>query len=183
MNCPVCSTHTLHTIQLEPALSALACANCRGLWIASTDYWAWLDQLAGGGLLAELSGDAPEVADVPTAKRCPGCGYLQLGYCIALDLGFALDQCGHCNSFWLDGGEWAALRQRGLHAQLHKVTGEAWQRSLRRAASRRTWEAIYTEKFGTDDYAEARRVKAWLQQHPARQMLLAYLAHEDPYSA
>jgi hypothetical protein len=62
------------------------------------------------------------------------------------------------------------------------VTGEAWQRALRQAASKRAWEAIYIDKFGADDYAEARRVKAWLRQHPARQMLLAYLVHEDPYT-
>jgi hypothetical protein len=82
---------------MELALSAQTCANCYGLWIASTDYWAWLDQLPGGGAVAGLPEDAPEMVDVPKAKRCPGCSYLQLGYRITLDLDFALDQCGHCN--------------------------------------------------------------------------------------
>ncbi|MFO7167611.1 MAG: zf-TFIIB domain-containing protein [Chloroflexota bacterium] len=120
-----------------------------------------------------------DAADVARAKLCPHCGHLQLRYRVALDLDVVLDQCGHCNSFWLDRGEWAVLRQHGLHTQLHKITGAAWQRALRRAASERAWEAIYTAKFGAENYAEARRVLLEPCAHPARQMLPAYLARDD----
>ena len=182
MHCPVCRTLALNPTQLDSTLPAQSCAQCSGIWIASTDYWAWLDQQPEAISADSATAEAQAAAEDAKAKRCPGCGYLQLRYRIALDLPFMLDQCGHCNSFWLDQGEWAALRQRGLHTQLHKVTTDAWQRRLRQEASRRAWEAIYTEKFGADDYAEIRRVKDWLRQHPARQMLLAYLAHDDPYA-
>ncbi|MFL5806535.1 MAG: hypothetical protein ACJ8CR_33010 [Roseiflexaceae bacterium] len=177
----MCRSHPLSPTQLDPTLPAQSCAACGGVWISSTNYWAWLDQRPDAPAISNTADDAQAVAGDAQAKRCPGCGYLQLRYRIALDLPFVLDQCGHCNSFWLDQGEWATLRQRGLHNQLHKVTTDAWQRKLRQETSRRAWQAIYTEKFGADDYAEIRRIKAWLSQHPARQMLLAYLAHDDPY--
>jgi Zn-finger nucleic acid-binding protein len=179
MNCPTCRTVVLHPIQLEPTLGGRSCAQCHGISISSADYWAWLaSQPALPGQVAIVE-ETLEVADVARAKLCPHCGHLQLSYRIALDLGFRLDQCGHCNSFWFDGGEWNALRLRGLHAQCHRVTGEAWQRRLRDEASRRAWDAIYVEKFGAPDYAEAQRVRSWLQQHPARQMLLAFLCRDD----
>jgi hypothetical protein len=46
---------------------------------------------------------------------------------------------------------------------------------------RRALERIYTERFGAEDYAEIRRVKAWLDAHAQRSSLLAYLSEEDPY--
>jgi Zn-finger nucleic acid-binding protein len=164
---------------LESMLSAQTCHHCHGLFIASTDYWAWLEYHPTVISLDASYKDACEVNDSVRAKRCPGCGYLQLSYDIALDLTFGLDQCGHCNSFWLDRGEWAELRARGLHAKLHKITGEAWQRMLRKERSRLAQAAIYTEKFGVEGYAEARRIRAWLRAHPAHQMLRAYLLHDD----
>jgi hypothetical protein len=42
-------------------------------------------------------------------------------------------------------------------------------------------ERIYTERFGAEDYAELRRIRAWLDAHPQRSSLLAYLDEEDPY--
>ena len=40
-------------------------------------------------------------------------------------------------------------------------------------------DAIYRTKFGETDYTEVRRVKAWLDAHPQRQALRAYLNAED----
>jgi hypothetical protein len=42
-------------------------------------------------------------------------------------------------------------------------------------------QAIYQEKFGEEDYAEVRRVKAWLDAHPQHNALRAYLNADDPY--
>jgi Zn-finger nucleic acid-binding protein len=181
MKCPVCTTTTLEPTQLEPTLLGQACRQCGGTWIASNQYWAWLDEQRLAPPELPAPGEPPAVDDVSRAKRCPGCGYLQLGYRIELDLPFQLDQCGHCNSFWLDRNEWAALRHRQLHGKLHRVSGEPWQRALRQEEHRRFMRSFYTAKLGAADYAEAQRVRAWLDQHPERAMLLAYLSNEDPY--
>ena len=179
MQCATCQAKTLTPIQLEATLPAHTCASCGGTWIASTAYWSWLEQPRDAAV--QPRAEIPEVSDVARAKRCPGCGYLLLSYPIAAGLAFHLDQCGHCNSFWLDRDEWAALRAAGLHDKLHKIAGEPWQRDLRQGRHRRAMQAIYAERFGAADYAEVQRVKAWLDAHPARSMLLAYLADEDPY--
>jgi hypothetical protein len=42
-------------------------------------------------------------------------------------------------------------------------------------------EAIYLLKFGAQDYEKIQQVRAWLQEHPQRNMLLAFLQAEDPY--
>jgi Zn-finger nucleic acid-binding protein len=182
MNCPLCLAPTLIPHTVEPDLPAQHCTRCGGLFLASTAYWAWLER--HGPLLPERP--APEqpvnTAEPASAKRCPACGYLLLRYAIGHALAFGLDQCGHCNSFWLDRDEWALLRERNLHDKLHKITTAPWQRQLRQEASRAALAAIYTEAFGATDYAELRRVRAWLDSHPQRQRMRAYLIDRDPYA-
>lgn len=181
MRCPICRDTTLARAELAPQLPAHTCPRCAGVWIASSDYWAWLEQPDDGRAPRyELPTDIG--AEPAGARRCAGCGHIQLSYPIARGLPFRLDQCGHCNSFWLDRGEWATLRERDLHRRLHQITNEPWQRRLRQEERRAAWEQIYTERFGTDDYAEIQRVRAWLLAHPQQAMLLAYLASPDPYN-
>jgi len=60
-------------------------------------------------------------------------------------------------------------------------TCEPWQRRLCAEERRVTWEAIYTARFGAEDYAEIRRIRGWLSEHPQQAMLLAFLASPDPY--
>jgi hypothetical protein len=43
-------------------------------------------------------------------------------------------------------------------------------------------EEIYLSRFGADDYAEITRIRAWLQAHPKRPELLAYLTDKDPFA-
>ncbi len=180
MRCPICPDSTLATIVLEPQLPAQSCLRCGGVWIASSDYWAWLEQPeAHGSAPSDLSASADD--EPAGARRCAGCGHIMLRYPIARDLPFQLDQCGHCNSFWLDRHEWASLGERGLQRRLHSITNAPWQRRLRQEAQRETWAQIYGERFGPADYAEIQRVRAWLADHPQRSMLLAYLTSPDPY--
>lgn len=98
-----------------------------------------------------------------------------LPYKIALDIPFTVDHCGACNGMWFDRDEWASLQRRQLHDNLHQMFAEPWQRRLRIAEQRVRMDAIYRTKFGEQDYAEVRRVKAWLDTNPQRQALRAYL--------
>jgi hypothetical protein len=82
---------------------------------------------------------------------------------------------------WFDRDQWGSLQRRNLHDNLHQIFGEAWQRRLRIAEQRVRMDAIYRAKFGDADYAEVRRVKAWLDAHPQRQALRAYLNAEDDW--
>lgn len=179
MNCPLCKL-PLRATALETHLPAHACPQCDGVWIASSDYWAWVEQPAPAPAPAAAEAPAP-AGDPAQAKRCPGCGHIALSYPVSRALPFRIDQCGNCNSFWLDRGEWAALRQQRLHRLLHRITDGPWQRQLRAEERRAALEAIYTARFGADDYAELQRIRAWLDAHPQRSTLLAFLTSPDPF--
>jgi hypothetical protein len=39
------------------------------------------------------------------------------------------------------------------------------------------------DRFGDEDYARIKEIRAWLEQHPQRGALIAYLSDKDPYEA
>jgi Zn-finger nucleic acid-binding protein len=166
-----------------PGLAGHACPTCEGIFLRSTDYWAWRDQQAGD--LPDQPDPTPVALDRETsrAKQCPYCQHLLLPYRIAVDLVFTIDHCDACNSMWFDRGEWQTMQRRNLHDNLHQMFAAPWQRRLRQVQHRQAMAAIYTEKFGEDGYAEARRVKAWLDAHPHAAALRAYLNAPDPYQS
>ena len=41
---------------------------------------------------------------------------------------------------------------------------------------------LYQEKFGDKDYETIKRIRGWLDKHPKRSSLLAYLLDDSPYS-
>ena len=179
MQCPICAPVTLQSTVLESTPSAHHCPQCDGLFISSADYWMWREQ--HGPDLPEQPDSAPlPQSSAPVqAKQCPFCLHLLLPYHLSLDIPFTVDHCGACNGMWFDRDEWSSLQRRNLHDNLHQMFGEPWQRRLRRAEHQVRMDVIYRAKFGAADYAEVRRVKAWLDAHPQRQALRAYLNAED----
>lgn len=179
MQCPICASVALQETILDSNLSAHCCPQCDGLFISSANYWSWREQ-HGPDLPERPDPDFMSLdAAVVRAKQCPLCRHILLPYKIALDIPFTVDHCGACNGMWFDKDEWNSLQRRQLHDNLHQMFAEPWQRRLRVAERRVRMDAIYRSKFGEDDYAEVRRVKAWLDAHPQRQALRAYLNAED----
>lgn len=179
MQCPICAPVTLQATILDTNLATQQCPRCEGLFISSADYWTWRQQ--HGPDLPEQSDPKPTLPSTESsrAKQCPFCNHLLLPYKIALDIPFTVDHCGACNGMWFDQEEWNSLQRRNLHDNLHQMFSEPWQRRLREAEHRMRMDAIYRAKFGEADYAEVRRVKAWLDAHPQRQALRAYLNAEQ----
>jgi Zn-finger nucleic acid-binding protein len=96
---------------------------------------------------------------------------------------FTLDNCGECGGVWLDKDEWATLKTRNLHDDLHAIFTEQWQSEARREESRQTLAGMYERRFGAEGYAELQRIRAWIDQHPHKQEILAYLNDSDPLDA
>ena len=115
-------------------------------------------------------------------RLCPSCGRIMLRYRVGHGVDFYLDTCGTCNGIWLDLDEWTALRARNLHDDLHLIFTEPWQAEIHREAAKSHLEALYRKRFG-DAWDEAVRVRAWVQAHPERAALLAFLADPDPFEA
>ncbi|WP_299412212.1 zf-TFIIB domain-containing protein [Acaryochloris sp. IP29b_bin.148] len=173
--CPVCRTPQLSKVLLESNLPAFACPRCEGEWISADDYWAWLEHQ--DDIPPEPPADGPplQVSDNQQATLCPDCRCLMLKYRVGHELSFYLDQCSRCQGLWFDKNEWASLKRRGLHDEVHKVFSAPWQAKIRANERQKKVDQVYLNTIGAEDYVEAQRVKQWLDQHPQRDVLLSFL--------
>lgn len=181
MNCPVCKTDSLGEITLDHDLPARQCATCAGILLSSNAYMGWLR--AKGDDLPEKPVSRPmnPTWDADLLKICPDCGRLMRRFKIFPDVDYTLDRRSHCNGIWFDHREWEALAERNLHDNLREFFTHPWQNNLRAGEAKTRMEAISLLKFGAPDYEKIKDIRAWLQSHPQRNMLLAFLQAEDPY--
>jgi Zn-finger nucleic acid-binding protein len=183
MNCPICKNQSLTLAYPEPSLAAQQCLGCGGLWIMAADYRRWIENGGQNAMTGDPGEPEQAVPDSLAAKQCPRCGYLLLRYKVGAAVPFGLDRCGHCSGVWLDASEWAGLKARGLHGALHRIFTDSWQRGVRREEHRRALTHLYQERLGDADYAELRRIRAWLDKHEHRSFLLGYLNAPEPPDA
>ena len=183
MKCPVCRKQTLRKCLLEEDLPAYECKKCGGIWIPAIKYWKWLKKRDNASLETPIDeGSLPlPVEEATPAKLCPECGRFLRRYKVWPNIEFYLDRCAHCRSVWFDKDEWAVLRSRNLHKQIHLFFTDIWQDGLRTEESRERFEKMYRERFGEEDYAKLKEIRAWLNQHPQRGAFWAYLSDSDPY--
>jgi Zn-finger nucleic acid-binding protein len=116
-------------------------------------------------------------------RLCAEYGRILRRWQIWPEVPFYLERCGHCTSVWFDQGEWQALRARNLYHQVHLFFSDIWQRELWAEEMKKRLDRVYRERFGGQDYARIQEIRAWLDQHPQRGALLAFLSDRDPYGA
>lgn len=180
MNCPVCKTKTLTGKHLEDGPLARFCVTCEGAWIQSDDYEVWL---SGREVKPEKAFEPEEFAvqDSKSAKVCPTCKHLLFKYRLRSDIHFHLDHCRSCGGVWFDKGEWEALVSVNLHDEFYKVFTKAYQEGLRSDDQRKAFQDLYKQRLGDEDYERVCAFRSWLEGHPHQQLILGYLAAEDPY--
>ncbi|HEX8913253.1 MAG TPA: zf-TFIIB domain-containing protein [Humisphaera sp.] len=185
MFCPVCKDAKLQAAVLpaDPTgLTASRCPACGGHWVAGDVYLQWVaaqGRQPGPTSAPTTDQPPPELRDSTKAKLCPACGRLLTRARVGHGLSFHLDRCGGCAGFWFDAGEWDALLARGLHDDAHHVFSDAWQADVLRDDRRHQRERLMLGKLGAADWAEAQRVKAWLDGHPHRAEILAHLTERE----
>lgn len=174
MNCPACRDE-LTQKELEPSLPAHACNACDGAWLRADEYRDWREK---------------EVEDTPIelelekskerngAKFCPQCRFFLIKYKVGADLGFHIDRCGQCGGVWLDGNEWPQLKAANLHREIQRVFSQDWQGSVKKAEHAQAIESIVRNQLG-DDFAEVARIKKWIEGHPKKPEILAYLMQKQ----
>jgi len=174
MDCPV-DYSPLRRTDIAQGPSAFTCDQCAGHWLRFGDYLAWREGQTGDVPEAppEAAGELAPPRD-GTARRCPDCALLLTRYQVGHGISFTLDRCGNCNGIWLDEGEWATLRKRGLHDNIHQMFGPGWQFSARNEERRRRSESLFERRLG-DDFGRAREFAEWLAEHPRRSEILAYV--------
>lgn len=180
MKCPNCKTPTLGGIDLTTGLPARQCSNCNGIWLDANPYLLWRRMLNEDLPRRENVSFDPAL-DVDKLKLCPSCGRILRRFQVLANTPLYLDRCSHCNGVWMDDGEWQELVACNLHDNLNEFFTASWQNHIRNEELHARMEKTYVEKFGPDDYAHMKEVRAWVQNHPHKGMLLAFLQADDPY--
>lgn len=181
MNCPICKNAPLSADWPEPELETQQCAQCGGRWLSSEAYWRWREPRGPQSLPERAVGEVATflVEEARQGKLCPECGAILLPYKVGHDTGFSLDRCGHCGGVWLERNEWETLQSRNLHDDIHLFFAAPWQAQVFQEERHAAREVLLLEKFGESDLAEARRIKAWIDGHPRRDELLAFLTYGE----
>jgi len=178
MNCPVCKTFALEPEALEENLTASTCPNCCGHWISGKEYWRWMD-VHGDNIPERIpSAGEPEVRDAPGPKICPEDGHILRSYRPGHDLAIALAHCESCYGVWFDKNEWEVLKGRNLQDDVHYFFSEAYQKGIFKEEQAAVRRKSLPERFGEQDYCEILRIKRWIEGHPKRRELLAFLLNE-----
>ena len=114
MKCPVCNKQDLRLSEIEPALHAEVCGECRGKWISNTNYQSWLRD--HGEILPEIILDQPGISirEFELARLCPKCRRILVKYKVGRNIPFKIDRCGNCAGVWLDENEWENVKRAGI---------------------------------------------------------------------
>jgi Zn-finger nucleic acid-binding protein len=166
-------------VELETGLYFRECPGCRGHWLPSFNYWSWRAMHGPGLPIRDPDDETVKATDRPEPKDCPECGTRLAGYAVGHGVPFHLDRCLACGGTWFDADEWAILRHRQMHDDIDRIFMSAWQESLS-DEDRETWDLDYARRLDPDDFRKLRRFRAWVDAHPQRKTLIAYLRHERP---
>jgi Zn-finger nucleic acid-binding protein len=180
MRCPTCTPRSeLVRTTLEPHLCAHACTRCAGQWVRPAYYWKWRALAAATPDPDGTAVHQTEVNDRLGLLYCPDCRYVLARCRVDARVPFTIDGCRNCEGVWLDADEWAALRAGEFHRHLHEIFTDEWQKRIREAADRERCEEQWQRQLGSADYRRIRHIKNWLDAHPKRSELYAYLGvHE-----
>jgi Zn-finger nucleic acid-binding protein len=191
MICPVCKNAELREQELETNLKTSCCDQCGGHWVPSSQYWDWRGGQGGAETEPEENVPSSETAieedgsseivveDHKEAKICPECSHILTRRPVGRGLDFSLDRCGTCGGLWFDKNEWQVLKRHGLHEEVHFIFSAAWQAQVAKADKTRAYEERLQRLLGTEEFARAVEVRQWLQAHPHRNSLLAFLSQPD----
>ena len=181
MTCPVCKDDLLTPVALEENVPAHSCPQCHGVWLSSGRYLDWLER--NGKTLPEMPCmDVPIPEwDTQGLKLCADCGRILSRYRVLPNRKFVLDHCGHCNGVWFDKDEWAIMIAHNLLGKINRFFTNEWQAQLREEETGAELDRVYAEKLGHEDYARIKDARNWLNGHPHKAMLLAFLHADNPY--
>ncbi|WP_233468340.1 zf-TFIIB domain-containing protein [Zooshikella ganghwensis] len=181
LKCTSCRQGSLTPGYLDMLFPCHTCDHCGGNWVLLKDYLRWKE--ANPDYQFEQATIEVEAEDSKRAMTCPQTGKLMVKYRISKDTDHRLDLSPDVHGIWLDKGEWDLLKKAGLAGNLNAIFTDPWQRKIREANAKEVFEQLYKEQFGDDDYQKLKQTRDWINQHPKRSDLLAYLVADDPYSA
>lgn len=177
MNCPSCdSSRTLQVETVSSGLRCRECPECHGRWLRSDDYWRWRSRDPEPGVSPT---ESPSGEDGTGLRWCPEDGYLLARFHVGPPHGFSIEQCRTCSGVWFDRGEWEALLEGGLVLRLNHILSEEWQDELRAQRRASLEEEQWERQLGRESLQRIREIKEWLDSHPKRSELYAFLRFHE----
>jgi Zn-finger nucleic acid-binding protein len=176
MKCPTCKSPRLEPRDIEASLNSHSCPQCSGSFIVFEHYLQW--QESSPSIAQGASPPLPQTED-PGPRLCPYCGRFMTRFRIALDLPFQLDRCGGCAGMWLESGEWAILRARGMLTRLNAIFADSYQLQLRQEEARRQQEDRYRTLLGEETFQRVQEFKRWSKPHAKRSVIMAFLEDKE----
>ncbi len=179
MKCSACDAGVLAPAYIEGLFPCHTCDSCGGSLVMMGDYLRWQDQHPD----IDLKADPPlEVAAEETSKAmiCPKTGGIMTKYRIAKDTDHRLDLSPSINAIWLDKGEWAILKEKGLASRLNNIFTDHWQHEIHSQESADVLDSLYRKKFG-EHYDQLIAFRGLLETLENRSEAIAFLLSDDPY--
>jgi Zn-finger nucleic acid-binding protein len=174
--CPVCLTSELRPAKLAHDLAAYSCPTCDGVLLSLMAYRQWRE--ADGSRVAastERTADETDVAeDTAAIVNCPRCRSVMVKYRIGPETRNRLDYCAHCEDVWLDHGEWPLVEALASRGDFTKIFTRSWQRRVRADIADDMETERLKELLGSE-YSKVEALRDWLQDHRARDEILALL--------
>lgn len=127
----------------------------------------------------ELEHAVLEAEETEKALLCPMTGALMTKFRIAKGTTHRLDLSVRVNGIWLDKGEWELLKAHGLAGKINTLFTDFWQRQVREAQADDRLDEMYRALLGDEDYEKAKALRDWLNQHPHRERIRAFLLAES----
>jgi len=181
LTCPSCQKGKLKPDFIDNLFRCNTCTQCGGHWFYLPDYLAWLDKGKSEATISNVLVEKDE-QDTINAMVCPVTGNLMLKYRISNNTSHRLDLSPTLSAIWLDKNEWELIKEEGLSRQLNRIFTEPWQRKIKSDQAKETFEAMYQEEFGEENYAKLKEMRDRLSNQKHKQAMLAYLLADNPYS-
>lgn len=180
MKCTSCKEGVLSPSFLEGLFRAHTCTVCGGNWVLIEDYVAWKERHPEHTFSEKADF---EIEETKNAMLCPMTGSIMQKFRLTHDSDRRLDYSPSVGGVWLDKGEWEYLKQEQLAGSLNSIFTAHWQKSIRDDSAKNTLSELYRERFGEESYTKAQEMREWLNAHPRKADIRAYILAEDPYSA
>ena len=144
---------------------------------------AWKERNPNYEFASSISFEEIEAEDSKRALFCPVSGVMMRKFKLSASNDHRIDYSSAVGGIWLDKGEWDLLKAEGLAGSLNSVVTQHWQNNLKAQTAKDSFNDIYTDKFGKENYAKVKAFREWLESQNDKADLRAYVVAQNPYSA
>lgn len=179
MKCTSCKSGKLNPSYLDDLFPCHTCTNCGGNLVMINDYLRWLDGNTNTEFTSSIDVEV-EAEETQIALLCPKTSTLMMKYRISKDTSHRLDLSTSINAIWMDKGEWALLKSKGLAGKLSSIFTDSWQRKIREASAADTLNTLYEKEFG-QNYDKIKEFRDLVLSMENRSNVIAFLVSDDPF--